>query len=40
MQGAKIPDAPACEYFVPVEAMEDAFADKEYLSKKLLKHVL
>ena len=36
----KRPDAPACEYFVPGEAREEAFVNKEYLSKKLLERIL
>jgi len=36
----KFPDAEACENFVPGSAQEDAFASKEYLSKKLLQYAL
>ena len=36
----KLPDAPACQNFTPGEADEDAFATREYLSKKLLQYVL
>ena len=36
----KKPDTPACESFVPGQDRENAFADREFLSKELLKHVL
>ena len=36
----KLPDAQACQNFIPGEADEEAFASKEYLSKELLKYVL
>ena len=35
-----MPDAQACQNFIPGEADEEAFASKEYLSKELLKYVL
>ncbi len=36
----KLPDAKACNNFIPGTAQEDAFASKEYLSKELLQYVL
>lgn len=36
----KQPDAKACENFAPGQRPEEAFANKEYLSKKLLQYVL
>jgi len=36
----KKPDTPACEHFVPAMSGEEAFVDKEYLSKELLRYVL
>lgn len=35
----KKPDAAACELFVPGEENEEAFASKNYLTKKLLDYV-
>ena len=36
----KLPDAPACQNFTPGEPDEEAFANKEFLTKALLKRVL
>ena len=36
----KLPDAKACENFIPGPAQENAFASKEYLSKELLLYML
>lgn len=36
----KLPDAKACENFIPGSAQENAFASKEYLSKELLQYML
>jgi len=36
----KLPDAKACENFIPGLPQEDAFASKEYLSKELLAYML
>ena len=36
----KMPDAPACENFVPCPPQEDAFATKEYLSKELIQYMM
>ena len=36
----KLPDAKACNDFIPGTAQEDDFVSKEYLSKELLKYVL
>ena len=36
----KAPDAKACEYHIPADPDEAAFASKEYLSKTLLAYVL
>lgn len=36
----KKPDAPACTFFIRGERNEDAYASKEYLTKKLLEYVL
>ena len=36
----KLPDAKACENYVPGKPDEDAFATKEYLSKELLQYLL
>ena len=36
----KHPDAPACENYLPGTPDEDRFVTKEYLSKKLLDHIL
>lgn len=36
----KLPDAKACNDFIPGAAQENAFASKEYLSKELLQYVL
>ena len=36
----KKPDAQTCEYFIPGEAEGEAFANKAYLTKELLKYVL
>ncbi len=37
---AKKPDAAACENFIPGSPQEDAFANKEYLSKELIQHMM
>lgn len=34
------PDTTACDRFAPAPQEEDTFVSKEYLSKKLLEHVL
>ena len=36
----KLPDAKACENFIPGPVQENAFASKEYLSKELLQYML
>ena len=36
----KLPDAKACENYIPGSKPEEAFASKEYLSKELLSYVL
>lgn len=36
----KYPDSPACENFVPGEPDENAFVNKEYLGKELLRYVM
>ena len=36
----KLPDAKACENYIPRPAQEDAFVSKEYLSKELLEYML
>ena len=37
---SKRPHAKACENYVPSETKNELFASKEYLTKKLLEHVL
>ena len=36
----KRPDAAACEHHAPTSPDEEAFADKKYLTKKLLQYML
>ena len=36
----KRPDSPACDHFMPGTPDEDAFVNKEYLSKELLQYLL
>ena len=36
----KLPDAKACESFIPSPPQEEAFVNKEYLSKELLHYML
>ena len=36
----RLPDAAACQHFVPGEPDTEAFVTKDYLSKKLLQYIL
>ena len=36
----KLPDAKACQSFVPRPPQEEAFVSKEYLSKELIQYML